>query len=94
MKDNTDFSKWLQDQNLEEDKALWPEANLVVEKEGDEVDSLVLAGRNRFILGNHPSADFKLEHGSISKFHAGLYFSSDMELILVDLNPTHDTYTN
>ena len=91
MKDSTDFSQWLRDQNLEEDKALWPEANLVVEKEGNEVDSLVLAGRNRFILGSRPSSDFRLEHGSISKFHAGLYFSSNMELVLVDLNSSHGT---
>ena len=78
MKDNTDSRKWLEEQNVESDRHLWPEAYVVVEKEGDEVDNLVLSGKNVFLFGGHSSNDFRLDHGSLSKFHAGIYFSSDM----------------
>lgn len=57
---------------------MWPEANMVVEKEGNEVDNLMLTDKNIFMLGSHEASDFKLEHGSISKFHASIYFSTDM----------------
>ena len=62
---------------------------MIVEKEGDEVDNLLLIKKNAFFLGGHELNDFRFEHGSISKSHACIYFSSDMEVILVDLNSTH-----
>jgi hypothetical protein len=57
---------------------MWPEAHVVVEKEGEEVDNLILSGKNTFLFGSHDSNDFRLDHGSLSKFHGGIYFSSDM----------------
>lgn len=44
-----------------------------------------------FFFGSHNSNDFRLDHGSLSKFHACIYFSSNMEVILVDLNSTNGT---
>lgn len=52
---------------------------------------MVLANKNAFLLGNHDLNHFKLEHGSISKCHASIYFSEDMEVILVDLNSSNGT---
>lgn len=43
------------------------------------------------MFGSAPQNDVRLEHASISKFHASIYFSTDMEIVLVDLNSTHGT---
>lgn len=55
------------------------------------MDNILLLGKNSFLFGSADQNDFKFEHASISKFHASIYFSSDMEVVLVDLNSTHGT---
>jgi hypothetical protein len=52
---------------------------------------MLLLGKGSFLLGSADQNDFKFDHASISKFHASIYFSSDMEVLLVDLNSTHGT---
>lgn len=38
-----------------------------------------------------PTNDFKLEHPSISKIHACIYFGTEVSLVLVDLGSSHGT---
>lgn len=86
-----DSEKWLLDQNCETDPSLFPEVDLVVQKEDKNIDKLFLEKRNCFLFGSEAKNSFRLEHPSISKFHAGIYFSTDLEVVLVDLNSTHGT---
>lgn len=55
------------------------------------MDDMLLLGKGSFMLGSSDQNDFKFDHASISKFHASIYFSTDMEVVLVDLNSTHGT---
>lgn len=71
----TDTEKWLLTQQLEEDPELYPEVSLIVIKDNQPIDKLLLENKNYFLFGAHPKVNFKLEHPSISKFHAAIYFS-------------------
>ena len=62
-------------QNLEEDGQLFPEVSLVILKEGQPIDKLLLENKNYFLFGSHSKCQFKLEHPSISKFHAAIFFT-------------------
>lgn len=60
MRTGTDFRKWVKDQNVEAESGMWPEANLIVEKEGDQVDNLLLSSKSHFLFGSNELNDFKL----------------------------------
>jgi len=47
--------------------------------------------KNFYLFGSNNTNDCQIEHGSVGKQHAAIYFSQDMETILVDLNTTHGT---
>jgi hypothetical protein len=50
-----------------------------VEKDGKKVDKLFLEKKNNYIFGSLASAvDFHLENPTISRFHACIYFSSEL----------------
>jgi hypothetical protein len=43
------------------------------------------------MLGWSEQCDVRLEQNFTTKFHAAIYFSSDMEAVLVDLNSSQGT---
>lgn len=70
---------------------MWPSAHIIIRQEDQKDENYIFDEKNRFIIGNHEKCDIKLKHKSISKFHSALYFSTNMELVLVDLNSTNGT---
>jgi pSer/pThr/pTyr-binding forkhead associated (FHA) protein len=68
-----------------------PVVSLTVIREDKPIDKLYLEKKNKFFLGSHQSNDFKLDHPSISKTHACIYFSPDLNLMLVDLGSSNGT---
>lgn len=63
----------------------------MVIKEDKPIDKLFMDKKSKYFLGAIPTNDFKLEHPSISKIHACLFFSLKRELMLVDLGSSHGT---
>lgn len=91
IQSGTDNPKWLSDQDLQQDDKLYPQTTLKVHKDKKGIDMLFLQKKNQYIFGTLPKVDFKLDHPSISKNHAAIVFSSEMQVILYDLNSTHGT---
>lgn len=71
---------------------MWPIASIIVSKDGQKVDKLFFEKKNYFILGSTKSIDFTLENPTISRFHACIFFSTDVEMMIVDLNSTHGSF--
>ena len=86
-----DNQAWIKDQNIEKDPDLWPDSNLIVEKTDGQADTLLLHNKNFFLIGRAQSNDLSIDHPSVGKNHAVIYFSADMEIVLVDLHSLNGT---
>ena len=68
---------------------------MIVIKEDKPVDKLFLEKRSKFFFGNQEANKepkiIKLEHPSISKVHACVYFGFDLSIMLVDLGSSNGT---
>ena len=64
---------------------------LLVTRDGKPIDKLFLEKKAKFMLGTLPINDFHLQHPSISKLHASIYFAPHGVLMLVDLGSSHGT---
>ena len=73
---------------------MFPKVHLLVEKDGKKIDKLFLDKKSYFLFGKSKGADFLLENPTISRFHSCIYFSSETEVMLIDMNSTHGTYLN
>ena len=71
-----------------------PKVSLLVEKAGKKIDKLSLQNKSYYTFGKTKGCDFLLQNPTISRFHSCIYFSSEMEVILIDLNSTHGTILN
>ena len=49
-----------------------PKISLEVFKDGENIESIMLQGKNLFLFGRHPKCDVPLLHESISREHACL----------------------
>ena len=89
-----DTKNWIQTLKLQKDEKMFPKVNLLVEKDGKKIDKLFLQKKSYFIFGKAKGSDFILENPTISRFHSCIYFSSETEVVLIDLNSTHGTNLN
>ncbi len=67
-------------------------ASIIVTKEEKPIDKLFLEKKSKFFFGSHSSSDFKLDHPSISKSHACIYFAPGTAVMLVDLASSNGTF--
>jgi hypothetical protein len=74
MLNGSDWDRWVSDQGIERDEKMKVEAALIVIKEDKPIDKLLLEKKSKFLLGALPNNDIKLDHPSISKRHACIYF--------------------
>ena len=63
----------------------------MAEGEDGTVDSYPLQKKGRWLLGWSEQCEVRLAQATCSKFHAAIYFSADMEAVLVDLNSSQGT---
>ena len=70
-----DVERWLVNNGLERTSLLWPKCFLKCWKEGKIVDKLELTHRPYHTLGSLDTNNFKLDHPSISKSHAVIFFT-------------------
>lgn len=91
MHKNIDWDHWVADQGLETDEKMRPAVSLTVIREEKPIDKLFLEKKSKFFFGSQQGNDFKLDHPSISKMHACIYFSTDLNLMLVDLGSSNGT---
>eukprot|EP01112_Ceratiomyxa_fruticulosa_P000850 TRINITY_DN1078_c0_g1_i1.p2 TRINITY_DN1078_c0_g1~~TRINITY_DN1078_c0_g1_i1.p2 ORF type:complete len:256 (-),score=55.17 TRINITY_DN1078_c0_g1_i1:303-1070(-) len=70
-------------------------AVLSVQKSGEEVDTIDLAGKPFTVFGRHADVcDVVLDHPSVSRKHAAMVFHTDGRLYLIDLQSAHGTFLN
>lgn len=69
-----------------------PTVTVTVIKDEKPIDKLFLEKKSKFFLGNHQTNEFRLEHPSISKMHACIYFGTDLNIMLVDLGSSNGTF--
>jgi hypothetical protein len=65
--------------------------SLIVVKDEKAIDKLFLEKKGKFFFGSHKYNEYKLDHNSISKTHACIYFAPHLALMLVDLNSSNGT---
>lgn len=64
-------------------------------KDGELVDQIDLTNRPYTILGRNPDhSHVLLDHPSISRKHAVVYFSDEERIFIMDLKASHHTYLN
>lgn len=91
MLNGSDWDKWVSDQDIEQDEKMRPAATLIVTREDKPIDKLFLEHKSKFFFGNQQTNDFKLDHPSISKIHACIYYGPELNLMLVDLGSSNGT---
>ena len=92
--DGSGTEKWIEDQGVETDHRKRREVTLLVSKENKPIDKLYLEKKAKFMLGKAPSNDFCLEHPSISKTHACIYYAPHNRLMLVDLGSSNRSFVS
>ena len=89
-----DTKNWIETLKLEKDVKMHPTVHLLVEKAGKKIDKLFLESNSYYLFGKAKTCEFILENPTISRYHSCIYFSHEMEVILIDLNSTHGTFLN
>lgn len=87
----TDCEKWVNDQGVQNNPKKWPTLELTVLKDDKPIDKLFLEKKSKFYFGALPTCEYKLDHPSISKVHACIFFGEDSAVFLVDLGSSNGT---
>lgn len=67
--------------------------SLTVIREANTIDKIFAdKGKPYYLFGSLKTVDFPLENPTISRNHACLAFTADLEVVIIDLNSTHGTF--
>lgn len=91
IRNGSDWPRWIADQGIEPQEKMRPAVSLIVIKDDKPIDKLFLEKKNKFFFGSQQFNEFKLEHQSISKTHACIFFGHGLNVMLVDLGSSNGT---
>lgn len=88
-----DSKQWIENNlSLQSDSNMFADVALTVLKDSKQISKISLdKKKNYYLFGSLKTSDFPLEHPTISRYHACIFFSNDLEVMLVDLNSSQGT---